>query len=250
MVNDWDGAAYDRLANPQDRWGRTVLGRLELQGCETVLDAGSGSGRVTEALLDRLPHGRVVAVDTSLSMLSQARMRLSNRLAQLRFVHCDLLKLEPAMLGDDMPVDAVFSTATFHWITDHDALFRKLASVMRPGAQLVAQCGAEGNISQLLEVVRSLGVEQAGTWLYASAADTEARLQAAGFTEIQVWTNEEPTPFTDREVLADFLEVICLREYLGSFPLAERRDFVKRVAMKMAEPVIDYVRLNIIARKS
>jgi trans-aconitate 2-methyltransferase len=158
MVNDWDGAAYDRLANPQDRWGRTVLGRLELQGCETVLDAGSGSGRVTEALLDRLPHGRVVAVDTSLSMQSQARMRLSNRLAQLRFVQCDLLKLEPAMLGDDMPVDAVFSTATFHWITDHDTLFRKLASVMRPGAQLVAQCGAEGNISQLLEVVRSLGV--------------------------------------------------------------------------------------------
>ncbi|MDA8301731.1 MAG: methyltransferase domain-containing protein [Actinomycetota bacterium] len=249
-MTDWDGAAYDRLADPQARWGRAVLSRLELQGSETVLDAGCGSGRVTKALLDRLPRGRVVALDASSSMLSKARSRLSERLAQVRFVQSDLLKLEPAMLGDDMPVDAVFSTATFHWVTDHDVLFANLASVMRPGAQLVAQCGAEGNIKQLLEAVRSLGVKRAGTWLYPSVADTEARLRSAGFTEVQVWTNAEPTLFADRTVLVDFLEVVCLREHVATLPPAMRRDFVERVAAKMAEPVIDYVRLNIVARKS
>lgn len=248
-MTDWDAAAYDRLADPQDRWGRAVLSRLELQGSETVLDAGCGSGRVTEALLDRLPRGRVVAVDASSSMLSEARSRLSERLGQVRFVQTDLLDLEPATVGDDMPVDAVLSTATFHWITDHERLFFKLSSVMRPGAQLVAQCGAEGNIKRLLEAVRSLGVERPGTWLYPSVADTEVRLRSAGFTELRVWTNAEPTAFADRAVFADFLEAICLRAHVATLPPAVRRDFVERVAAEMAEPVIDYVRLNILARK-
>jgi trans-aconitate methyltransferase len=73
---DWDGARYDRVADPQARWGLTVLDRLELAGDETVLDAGCGSGRVTEELLERLPYGRVVALDSSPSMLAQARARL------------------------------------------------------------------------------------------------------------------------------------------------------------------------------
>ena len=88
---------------------------------------------------------------------------------QIRSGH--LLDLDPATLGADAPVDAVFSTATFHWVTDLEWLFANLAAVLRPGGQLVAQCGAEGNIARLLSVVRSLGVERAGTWLYASPAD-------------------------------------------------------------------------------
>jgi hypothetical protein len=28
---DWDGATYDRVADPQERWARRVLDRLELR---------------------------------------------------------------------------------------------------------------------------------------------------------------------------------------------------------------------------
>ena len=47
---DWDAATYDRVADPMTRWGGAVLDRLPLGGDETVLDAGCGSGRVTEQL--------------------------------------------------------------------------------------------------------------------------------------------------------------------------------------------------------
>jgi trans-aconitate 2-methyltransferase len=246
---DWDGARYDRLADPQARWGMAVVERLHLAGAETVLDAGCGSGRVTEQLLDRLPRGRVVAVDASDSMLDQARMRLAPRHGQVRFLRSDLLELGPATLGADAPVDAVFSTATFHWITDHDRLFGNLASVLRPGGQLVAQCGAKGNIDRLLSVARSLGVERAGTWLYASAEETSARLRQAGFADVRVWTHPEPTGFSSLESLADFLETVCLREHLAALSPAQRRPLIERVAAAMPEPVIDYVRLNIVASR-
>ncbi len=246
-LSEWDAPAYDRLADPQASWGLRVLDRLELEGNETVLDAGCGSGRVTEELLGRT-GGRVIALDASPAMLAEARRRLAAHRRRVRFVHADLLELGPKSLGADHPVDAVLSTATFHWVTDHDRLFANLAAVMRPGAQLVAQCGAAGNLDALLAAVRSLGVERAGTWLYATAEETAARLDRAGFVDVNVWTNPEPTRFDDPGRLADFLMTVILREHLAGIAPEERRPFAERVAAAMDEPVIDYVRLNLVAR--
>lgn len=244
---DWDGARYDQVSGPQAAWGRDVLSRLHLEGHETVMDAGCGSGRVTEELLARLPEGRVVALDASGSMLAEARARLAPWEGQVSFCHTDLLSLRPELLGNDAPVDAVLSTATFHWVTDHATLFANLRAVMRPGGQLVAQCGGEGNIQGLIDTVRSLGVERAGDWLYASPEATAERLRATGFVKVSTWDNPELVRFEDREALVDFLQTVCLRQHLGNLAPEERRPFAEHVADAMPEPVLDYVRLNIVA---
>src|SRR4030095_15712188 len=70
---------YDRVSGPMEAMGLEVLSRLELQGDETVIDAGCGSGRITAALLERLPRGRVIAVDGAPSMIEAARERLGGR---------------------------------------------------------------------------------------------------------------------------------------------------------------------------
>ena len=80
-ARDWDASTYERVSDPQVAWAVAVLDRLPLDGDETVLDAGCGSGRVTEMLLERLPRGHVVAVDASASMVDQARARLGDRAA-------------------------------------------------------------------------------------------------------------------------------------------------------------------------
>jgi len=247
-VREWDATTYDRVADPQARWGEAVLDRLVLTGDETVLDAGCGTGRVTQLLCARLPEGRVVALDASQAMIEQASTRLVGP-CQVSLVAADLLEVSPDALAGAAPVDAVFSTATFHWITDHDRLFTTLAGLLRPGGQLVAQCGGEGNIARLLSAVRSVGVERAGTWRYASVEATRHRLAAAGFVDVQVWAHDEPTPFAPGAPLLDFLEAVCLREHLATLPADRRRSFVEEVAAAMPEPVIDYVRLNIVARR-
>jgi trans-aconitate 2-methyltransferase len=246
---EWDAATYDAISDPMTRWGVAVLDRLALDGSETVLDAGCGSGRVTEHLLERLSDGHVVALDAASSMLEEAQRRLVRFARRVSFVHADLLDLRPALLDGRGPVDAVLSTATFHWVLDHDRLFHNLAAVMGSGAMLEAQCGAEGNIAGLLEAVRKVGGERAGTWVYASPEDTHRRLLAAGFTDIEVWTHPEPTPIEPGEALETYLETVCLRVHVAGMDGGERHRFLSAVAAAMPEPVIDYVRLNISARR-
>src|SRR3954451_14639600 len=149
-TRSWDGAAYDRLSTPMEQLGREVMERLELRGDETVLDAGCGSGRLTQLLVERLPEGRVIGVDASASMIEAARERLGAG-ADLRVG--DLVGLD---LGGDT-VDVVFSTATFHWIADHDALFASLRKALRPGGRLIAQCGGAANIASVHAAARQAG---------------------------------------------------------------------------------------------
>ncbi len=227
--------------------GRAVLDRLTLEGAETVLDAGCGSGRVTEALIERLPGGRVIAVDASKSMIEAARKRLGER-ADLRKM--DLLELEL-----QTPVDAILSTATFHWIADHERLFAKLHAALRGGGQLVAQCGGAGNITILRAQANEVLAHEpyvtyfedwTAPWNYADAEQTAQRLRAAGFNKVDCWLAPAPTqPEHPRE----FLSTIVLGPHFQRLPEQLREPFMDEVLERLGEPVIvDYVRLNIDAR--
>ena len=107
-----------------------------------MLDAGCGTGNVTRAAAtSACPRGRVIAVDAAPSMVEQARALLP---AEVEVRQADLLELT---LGE--PVDAVLSTATFHWIPDHERLFARLHAALKPGGRLVAQCGGHGNVAEI-----------------------------------------------------------------------------------------------------
>jgi trans-aconitate 2-methyltransferase len=241
---DWNATSYDAISSPQQEWGASVVGRLRLAGDETVLDAGCGTGRVTELVLERLPRGRVIAVDGSPSMAAKARERLE---AERVEVLCqDLLGLSLTS-----PVDAAISTATFHHIFDHETLFAQIRAALRPGAQFVAQCGGKGNI----ERARALGAELASRepyadhlgaigdlWHYATVEQTRARLEAAGFAVGDCWLEPKPTtPPRPRE----FLETVIFAPYLERLPHELREPFIDELEAALGDPlVLDYVRLN------
>lgn len=243
---DWDGATYDRISDSMLRMGAAVLDRLPLRGDERVLDAGCGSGRVTELLAERLPHGRVIALDGSASMLGAARERLARFGDRVELVLADLGRPLPV----DPPVDAILSTATFHWVADHDALFHGLAAVLRPGGRLVAQCGGAGNVDVLMDVVSSVGDGWRGPAHFETAEATEARLRAAGFDDVRCWLTHEPVELEPGEPFETYLRTICLGAHLERLPPSERDAFVREVSGRMPAPRLDYVRLNIEARRA
>src|SRR5918997_3531862 len=244
---DWDATTYERLSAPMTAMGTDVLDRLVLRGDETVLDAGCGTGNVTRLLHDRLPDGHVIAVDAAPSMVEQARALLP---ADVEVRQADLLELEV-----DAPVDAILSTATFHWVPDHDRMFRRLHAALAPGGRLVAQCGGHGNVAAIkqagLDVAEEAPYAEHFTgwstdWTFATPEETERRLGAAGFRDIWCWLTrvdvDPGDPFA-------YLRAICLGSFVERLPEELRDPFVAAALERLPDPLeIHYVRLNILAR--
>jgi len=253
---DWDARTYNRIADPHLDWGAAVLERLALGGAETVLDAGCGTGRVTRLLLERLPRGRVYGVDRSPAMLTVAREELGDAGGRLTLVEADLTRVQ---LPE--PVDGVFSNATFHWIFDQDALFHNLAALLRPRGRLAAQCGGAGNIAEVVRHARAV-MSRAPfnavppphqTYHFATAEETETRLRATGFSEIETWLEPQPAHFPETAAFAQYLHTVVLGPFLGVLPEEFHTAFVDAVVAEDARHgatlTVDYVRLNMVARR-
>jgi trans-aconitate 2-methyltransferase len=247
MRRVWNASAYDRVSVAMDSMAEQVLGRLQLRGDETLLDAGCGTGRITARLVGRLPRGRVIAVDVDAEMVELARKALPS---SVTVIQSDLLDLS---LSE--PVDVVFSTATFHWVLDHDRLFARLASALRPGGSLVAQCGGAGNVRRLVAAADEVAADPKWggvfadfrhNWHFATPEETQERLEVSGFVDVRCWL--QPFSVTPEDPLS-YLETIPLGSWVQLLPPDQQREFTTEVVNRLGDPVtVDYVRLNIDAR--
>jgi trans-aconitate 2-methyltransferase len=247
-VKEWDANGYQRVSVPHEEWAAARMERLPLSGTETVLDAGCGTGRVTRMLVERLPAGRVIAVDGSAAMVEKVGEVL--RPGDEAFV-ADLTALE---LSE--PVDAIASSAVFHWIPNHDALFARMRAALKPGGRIEAQCGGKGNIDDFRRIsgeivarepyaahLDAAGFEE--PWFYAEAEETEERLRAAGFEQIEAWLQPwDVVPPDPRE----FMRTLILKPHIDSLPPELHEQLLDEVGAAVGAPFsLRYVRLNISA---
>jgi trans-aconitate 2-methyltransferase len=258
VSTEWDAASYHTVSTPQTSWGHVVLAGLALDGDERVIDAGCGSGRLTAALLDRLPRGRVLALDRSRNMLEVARTNLRPAYGhRVSFVQAALPEVPMAAWAD-----VVFSTATFHWVRDHQALFAGLHTALRPGGRLHAQCGGGPNLARahaLAERVMTAApfapffAGWPGVWEFASAEATAARLTAAGFTEVVTALVAAPTTLATEADYRAFVTTVIYHPHLAQLPETLRGRFIDAVTAHAAAEspafTLDYWRLNMAATR-
>lgn len=256
---EWNSAEYHRLSAPQVSWGQKVLARLSLRGDELLLDAGCGTGRLTADLLRSLPDGRVVALDVSQNMLRSAREYLQPQFGErAQVVAADLLYLP----FEDV-FDGIVSTAAFHWVRDHDRLFRGLYRALRSGGWLQAQCGGGPNVARLRERMSALAAAPQyarflasfpSPWLFQDAAGAAEALRRAGFVEVQTGLEPAPTIMQDRQHFVEFVRTVIAWAHLDRLPDSGlQAQFVSQLADQAAldDPpfLLDYWRLNLSARK-
>jgi trans-aconitate 2-methyltransferase len=253
----WDAEAYHRVSDPQVAWGRAVLERLALRGGERVVDAGCGTGRLTRELAGRLPGGEIVALDASRQMLEQARTHLHGLRTGVRLVQASMPLLPLAAWAD-----VFFSTATFHWVSDHPALFANIFISLKPGGILHAQCGGAGNLAAARapaeEVMRLPRFARwfdgwLGPWEFAGDRQTADRLAAAGFGEIDTSLDAAPIAFESERDYRAFVKVVVFRLHLARLPEELQSAFLDEIVARLsALPqrfTLDYWRLNIHARR-
>ncbi len=292
-AREWDASSYHRLSDRQFGWGLKVLERLALRGDESVLDAGCGTGRVTAKLAALLPRGHLVAVDLSENMVraacqtlfpdcppgesrlsrsagSDARKRNPERVEGAQqaphrsesgpSIH--LLCADLAALPFRHAFDVIFSTATFHWVKDHQRLFDRLFQALKPGGLLEAQCGGGPNLARLRQRTGALMQQPAYShffvdwedpWNYADPGTTGRRLRDAGFVDHETWLESAGFKLSTAEEYRQYLATVTLHRHVAHITdPALRERFLNELAQQaISDPdfELDYWRLNIHARR-
>ena len=216
-------------------------------------------GKLTRILLQNLPRGRVVGLDLSRNMVLHAQQNLQPDFGdRVRFVAADLVALPFRNC-----LDGVFSTASFHWVLDHNALFRNLYDALCPGGWLHAQCGGGPNLARLRQQVRALSQTPEFSnwlgrfpepWFFSDAEGAASRLRAVGFERVETNIEEASFAVASNQEFQQYLRTFVLHRHLELFPNdALRSAFVQKLADASAHDdspwTLDYWRLNLRAHK-
>ncbi|MBA2301910.1 MAG: methyltransferase domain-containing protein [Acidobacteria bacterium] len=253
-MSDWDAARYHRVSEPQRAWGLRVLDRLAPADGERILDVGCGTGRLMSQIHARVTSVQLTGMDRSAAMVAEAKRHAP---PGVRLVQADATALPFATR-----FDAVFSTATFHWVPDHPLLFREIHRVLCSGGRLVSQAGGGPNLDRFYRRTATLTREPRfahcfdgwrDPWTFAEVGDTRDRLLHAGFVDVEVWLESSPTTLPDGASYSEFIKTVCLRHQLDRVPPEHRGAFVQALTDRAANDqpafTLDYWRLNIDARK-
>ena len=265
MKYDWDATTYDRISDAQESWGQEIIKYRKWKGNEIVLDAGCSSGRTTR-ILSKVPQGKVIAVDSDLSMIKVANENLA------KFSNIEFIKMDISEIELEEKVDVVFSNATLHWILNHKKVFERLWQILKSEGQLLIQCGGHRDLAKTLSIFNTVSKSKEfynyfynnnkgediwkQTWYFAKKEDTEKILQKIGFRNIKVFLEDREAKFTNKEEFFIFIKTIVLIPYLKHLPNDMLKDkFAKSVVeeietnAKELQWKLDYVRLNINAIK-
>lgn len=211
---------------------------MRLGGTERVVDLGCGTGRDAAMVLERYPGAYVVGLDASSTMLAAAAGHLAPHAGRFELLEVDLnggfLLTEPA--------EAVMSVAALHWVADHPSVFASVRRALVPGGRFAAECGGQGNIAAVSRALADV-TGRRDAWEFADAKVTAARLRACGFREVHARLRPDPLRLAP-ETLRPFLATVVVGGHIADLGHDEAREFVSAVADRMAESIIDYVRLE------
>lgn len=163
-----------RRADNVQNIANAILGSCALDRSLHLMDFGSGTGLLLEALA---PHvGRITAVDVSPSMHAQLRAKQDRLACALDIVEADL-----EVTDLDQRFDGIVSSMTMHHIRDIDAMFGKFHALLRDGGFVA--------IADLDREDGSFHSEDTGVYHFGFDRDAFAQCAArAGFREVRVAT--------------------------------------------------------------
>lgn len=237
-----DPPTYERNGRFNVELAGPVLELLAATAGERVLDLGCGDGALTRRLLEAGVD--VLGVDASAEMVEATRRR---------GVPAEVV--DGHELGVELgPVDAVFSNAALHWMTDPARVVDGVRSVLRPGGRFVAEFGGFGNVASFRlaarAALREVHTGDLPQWYFPTSVAYRNLLTSHGFAVEHCALVPRPTPLPTG-----------LRAWFTTFAMDETADHAEDflgLVEQLLSPIArdergvwwaDYVRLRVRARR-
>lgn len=124
----WDPLYYDQNCVMQYRTALRMLNSITIDRSESVLDIGSGSGKITYDI-SCMTEGQVVGIDISEAMVHYAKKHY--RAENLSFTHGDVLKI-----NHQNSFDVAISFWTLSWVDNQLLALQNIVSALKPGGRM------------------------------------------------------------------------------------------------------------------
>ncbi len=248
----WDAPGYQQSHSYIWQYGADLLGLLDPQPGERILDLGCGTGHLA-AEIARSGAG-VVGVDGSANMV---------RTASQNFPDITFIQADARSLSFEQPFDAIFSNAVLHWIKEADEVLDSITRCLKPGGRIVAEMGGKGNIEGVVSALRralsnTLGHprNEVDPWYFPTIGEYARLLEARGFEVSFASHFSRPTPQQEgEEGLRDWIRMFC-SDFLSGLD-AKVEDRVLTLVEDELRPwmydgvrwTVDYRRLRFAAHK-
>ncbi len=258
---NWDAPQYQRYADERDRPFFDLTSRIDSSTPASVIDLGCGDARLTQALKLRWPDAEISGIDTSTSMLEDARAAGRDR--DVRLSLGDVVSWRGADL------DVIVSNAVLQWVPDHLELMSDWVHALRPDGWLAF--AVPGNaISPTHAVMRELAAQEP----FASYLEG-VRLLQPGYDRVDYarpllesgcvvdsWETTYQHVLTGPDPVVDWVRGTGLRPVLHALPDGVRESFLELYTeeMRVAYPstptpvgpvtILAFRRLFVVAHKT
>lgn len=251
MTQQWDATAYAGRFGYVSTMAADLVGVLDPQAGERVVDLGCGTGALAAQIA--ASGAEVLGIDADEAMIVAAREQQPT----LRFEVASGYDFDLDALGFG-PADAVFSNAALHWMTRPEAVLERVALALRPGGRFVAEMGGIGNTAAVSGALRAAlerhgqpREAQAQPWYFPSPATYAALLERHGFEVRALWLFDRMTPLADGEAgLRGWLTMFAM-PFFGHLDVDERAVIVAEIEDEVRDRLyiggvwhVDYRRLR------
>ena len=178
-------ATYERCARIQ----RAVATRVAalaagaagtVNGVDSILDAGCGTGLLTRRLRRRFPRAHITAIDLAAPMLQRARLATPGD-PRIKWKVADA-----ATFAARQRYPIIASSSALHWMVPIHAAIGNLAKLLAPGGILVAAVMLKGTLRELHTIRLRVAPDKAPRRPLPSRAEVERALRKAHLRTVAI----------------------------------------------------------------
>ncbi len=143
-------ASYDAAAVLQLEVAKRLVDRMDVMSMKptSILDAGSGTGFISQLLAERFPKAKITALDLAINMLKQSKTKRTFKQRwnkQFTYVNAEVENLPFA----DASLELVISGLTLQWCHDLPKVFKEFRRVLAPGGLLLFSSFGPDTLTEL-----------------------------------------------------------------------------------------------------
>lgn len=219
--------AYDTLTHIQHTNATQLAVRFHLDcpQAQTILDVGTGTGRVVSLLRPKYDTSKIYGIDIARGMLNQA--------AQQDRKGCWLEADAELLPFLDDSFDGIVSSSSYQWVRDLPQAFREAVRCLRPQGRMMLAMFGENTFREMFDVFRQGKSEMLLQRLPAVSAVTEA-LSQSRLQNVHVDVVTEKVMFPDLWTLLRWIKNIGANGlnthlFLGKTLLQQANEYYRSV---------------------